>query len=97
MPGQQCVELFWRLLGYPVADAREHLIRVWTRDELRGECSSLRADRPVTVAPDVQSGNGDPCSHDAWAREDDRPIPVECAARGCALAHASGIACGRLR
>ena len=50
MPGQQGVELFRRLVGYPVADTLEHPVRVWARDETWGQGSPFRPDRCVTVS-----------------------------------------------
>ena len=50
MPGQQGVELFRRLVGYPAADTLEHPVRVWARDETWGQGSPFRPDRCVTVS-----------------------------------------------
>src|SRR5665811_1694346 len=97
MPGQQGIELLRRLFRYPVADTIEHLVRIRARDEAWGERSPLRSDRLITVAPHIQSGNGDLCPQSARTREHHRPIPVERATGGAAVAHTPGIACGRLR
>src|ERR1035437_10333991 len=48
MPGQQGVELFLRLVGYPVADTLEHPVRVWARDETWVRAAPFG---PIAVSP----------------------------------------------